>query len=195
MTGFSGVSGESIDRGEVTRLLGALRQGDREAFDRIWELLYLELRRMASNQLRARGGTLDTSALVHEAYLKLVQADRIDLRDRSHFFALAAKVMRELVVDFARRSRAKKRGGEMMRVTFDESLSSMEREAEMILALDAALDRLAGRSERWSRVFEMRYFGGLSEQEVAEALETSLRTVQRDWLKSRAWLRRELEEG
>jgi RNA polymerase sigma factor (TIGR02999 family) len=182
----------SVSRGEVTRLLGALREGDRRAFDRVWDLLYRELRSLARSQLRAPAATLDTTALVHEAYLKLVDAERIDLRDRSHFFALAAKVMREIVVDYARRSHAKKRGGDAVRLTFDETRLSIEREATLVLALDQALGRLAQLSERLNRVFELRYFGGLSEEETAEVLGVSLRTVQRDWLKSRAWLQREL---
>jgi RNA polymerase sigma factor (TIGR02999 family) len=180
----------------VTRLLGALREGDRQALDRIWDLLYRELSTLARSQLRAPGATLDTTALVHEAYLKLVAAEGIELRDRSHFFALAAKVMREIVVDYARRTRAKKRGGEAVRLTLDDSLgeqvASIEREASLVLAIDQALDRLGQLSERLNRVFELRYFGGLSEQETAEVLGVSLRTVQRDWLKSRAWLQREL---
>jgi RNA polymerase sigma factor (TIGR02999 family) len=191
MTAPSG-SSAAPTRGEVTRLLGELREGDREAFDRVWDLLYSELRVLARSQLRKPGATLDTTALVHEAYLKLVDAERIDLRDRSHFFALAAKVMREVVVDFARRTRAKKRGGDALRLTLDETVLAVEREASLVLALDQALDRLARLSERLGRVFELRYFGGLSEQETAEVLGVSLRTVQRDWLKSRAWLQREL---
>ena len=184
--------GGSCERGEVTRLLGALREGDREAFDRVWDLLYRELRILARSQLRQPGATLDTTALIHEAYLKLVDVDGIELRDRSHFFALAAKVMREIVVDFARRTRAKKRGGAAVRLTLDETVTSIEREASLVIALDQALERLAEFSDRLNRVFELRYFGGLSEQETAEVLGLSLRTVQRDWLKSRAWLQREL---
>jgi RNA polymerase sigma factor (TIGR02999 family) len=192
MTSEEGPSG----RGEVTRLLGALRGGDREALDQIWDLLYQELTILARSQLASPRATLDTTALVHEAYLKLVRVDGIDLRDRSHFFALAAKVMREIIVDFARRTRARKRGGEVLRLTLDESLAepaiSIEREASLVLAIDQALDRLGQLSERLNRVFELRYFGGLSEQETADVLGVSLRTVQRDWVKSRAWLQREL---
>lgn len=180
-------------RGEVTELLGALREGDREAFDRVWSLLYGELREIARRQRRQPGGTLGTTALVHEAYLKLVDQDRLEVHDRSHFLALAVRVMRQLLVDLARHHAAKKRGGEAVRLSLDEVAVSIEEQAHLVVSLDEALDRLSQLSQRWARVVECRFFGGLSEQETADVLGLSLRTVQRDWTKSRAWLRGELE--
>ena len=185
---------EGPDRGEVTELLLALRDGDRLALDRVWSLLYEELRILARRQRRTGGAALDTTALVHEAYLRLVDADRIEVRDRGHFYALAVRVMRQLLVDLARRQAAKKRGGEAIVISLDENhYLSTENQAHTLLALDEALERLGRLSERWTRVIECRFFGGLSERETAEVLELPLRTVQRDWQKGRAWLRRELD--
>ncbi|HVS63533.1 MAG TPA: ECF-type sigma factor [Thermoanaerobaculia bacterium] len=183
---------EEPDRGEVTELLIALRAGDRLALDRVWSLLYEELRILARRQRRTGGAALDTTALVHEAYLRLVEADRIEVRDRGHFYALAVRVMRQLLVDLARRQAAKKRGGEAIVISLDDTDLSTENQAHTVLALDDALERLGRLSERWTRVIECRFFGGLSERETAEVLGLPLRTVQRDWQKGRAWLRKEL---
>jgi RNA polymerase sigma factor (TIGR02999 family) len=180
--------------GNITDLLAAHREGDPDAFDRMVPLVYDDLRRIASQQLRRLRGaaTLDTTALVHEAYLKLVDQSRLEVDDRNHFFGIAARAMRQIVIDHARKRGAKKRGGGRWAVSLDSVQIAIDGQAEMLLALDQALGRLSLLNERLTRVFECRYFVGLSEQETAEALAVSLRTVQRDWLKGRAWLRREL---
>lgn len=184
----------SPKRSEITDLLIAHRDGDREAFQRLVPLVYEDLRRIARRQLRrvGSGGTLNTTALVHEAYLKLVDQTRIAVNDRGHFYALAARAMRQIIIDHARKRSAAKRGGGKRPVSLDKVQVAVVEQAEMLIAIDDALDRLSGLNERLTRVFECRYFAGLSEKETAEALSLSLRTVQRDWMKGKAWLRREL---
>ena len=180
--------------GEITELLIAHREGDRAAFEKLIPLVYPDLRRLAHAQLnRGRPGqTLNTTALVHEAYLKLVDQPRVSVNDRNHFFCLAARVMRQIVVDFARRRAAAKRGGGKIDLSLEEIQVSVQAQAESMLAIDQALKGLSELNERLTQVFECRFFGGMSEQETADALDLSLRTVQRDWMKGRAWLRREL---
>jgi RNA polymerase sigma factor (TIGR02999 family) len=180
--------------GEVTQLLAAARQGDRSAMDRLMTLVYDELRAMARRQLRRwrPGQTLATTALVHEAYLRLVQAGA-SWQDRAHFLSVAGVAMRHILVDTARRRAAQKRGGEELRVPLEEAEPGRggleaDSQAVEILALDAALTSLAARNERLSRLVEMRFFAGLTEEEIAQALGTSERTVRRDWLKARAFL-------
>lgn len=179
--------------GEITRLLAAARQGDAGAIDRLMVLVYDELRAIAHRQLRRRrpGQTLDTTSLAHEAYLKLVGPGGADWQERHHFFSVAAIAIRHILVDAARRRAARKRGGEALRVTFDE-LASIQKDlgadAVEILALDEALTSLAALNERLSRLVELRFFAGLTEEETAEVLGTSERTVRRDWRKARAFL-------
>jgi RNA polymerase sigma factor (TIGR02999 family) len=183
------------DAGEITRLLQAHHQGDREAFERLLPLAYDRLRRIARGQL-ARGGrgqTLDTVSLVHEAYLQLVEETGVEWQDRSHFFAICARAMRRIVVDYARRRTARKRGGGTPDLTLEPERLGAAEQAELVLAVDQVLDRLALFNERLARVVECRYFAGMTEEETAEAMSASLRTVQRDWTRARAWLRRELE--
>lgn len=184
-----------MTRWDITELLHAEREGDRAAFERLMPLVYPELRRIAHRQLAGhqRGAMLDTTALVHEVYLKLVDQTRVKAVDRAHFFALAARTMRHIVVDFARRRRSQKRGGGKPVLSFDRVQVPVDQQPDLVLAIDRALERLAELNERLARVFECRYFLGLSEQETAETLGLSLRTVQRDWGKSKAWLRNELE--
>lgn len=181
--------------GEITGLLAAVRQGDREAMDRLMALVYDELRTMARRQLRRRhpGQTLTTTALVHEAYLKLVDHPGATWQDRAHFLKVAAVTMRNILVDAARRRVAKKRGGEGIRISVDEvppgkGEPSIEARAVEVLALDRALTSLAGLNERLSRLVELRFFAGLNEEETAEVMGTSERTVRRDWRKARAFL-------
>ncbi len=181
---------------DITALLLAWHAGNREAPDRLFELVYDELRRIAHRQLgRERADhTLGTTALVHEAYLKLVDQTRARLVDRTHFFAIAARAMRRILVDYARQHRALKRGGAGSRVSLgDVSLVAAER-ADTLVALDEALSRLAELDERLSRVIECRFFGGLTEQETAEALGVTARTVRRDWVKAKGWLSGALRE-
>lgn len=185
---------EHRDAGEVTRLLIAYRQGDESAFDELVPLVYDDLRRIARQQLaRLRpGATLDTTALVHEAYLKLVDRRLAELADRDHFLAIAARAMRDLLVDEARRRGAAKRGGARPPVSLDRVTLGVDEQIDTLLAIDRALTRLGALAPRLTRVFECRYFAGLSEEETARSLDLPLRTVQRDWMKSKAWLRREL---
>jgi len=179
---------------EITDLLVAQREGDREAFGRLVPLVYPELRRIARAQLAGhrRGALLDTTALVHEAYLKLVDQTRVRAGDRAHFFALAARTMRQIVVNFARRRGTEKRGGGAVTIDLDRVQVPAREQPEVVLAIHGALERLERLSPRLATVFECRYFLGLSERETTEALGLPLRTVQRDSMKSRAWLRAEL---
>jgi RNA polymerase sigma factor (TIGR02999 family) len=177
----------------ITDLLHQVREGNPEATDRLYHAVYSELRRIASRQLQGErpGHTLGTTGLVHETYLKLADQTRVQWQDRAHFYRVAAVAMRRILVDYARRHRAKRRGGELRRVTLDEKATATER-AETLLALDEALERLSGLNPRLSQVVECRYFGGLTEEETAEALGVTTRTVQRDWAKAKGWLYLEL---
>ena len=181
--------------GEVTQLLAAVRQGDGSAMDRLMTLVYDELRAVARRQLRRfrPGQTLDTTVLVHEAYLRLVDQAGASWQDRAHFLSVAGVAMRHILVDAARRRVAKKRGGEGLRISLDElgpdqGGPDASRQAVEILDLDEALTSLAARNERLSRLVELRFFAGLTEEETARTLGISERTVRRDWLKARAFL-------
>ena len=181
---------------DITGLLLAWRAGDRGALDRLFPLVYEELRRIAHRQLgRERPDhTLGTTALVHEAYMKLVDQTRAQWTDRAQFFAVAARAMRRILVDYARRHRALKRGGERERISLDDAALVAEERADTLIALDEALKRLSELEERLSRVVECRFFGGLTEEETAEALAVTPRTVRRDWVKAKGWLYRALHE-
>ena len=163
--------------------------------DRMVPLVYQDLRRIAHRQLRGERGdhTLDTGALVHEAYLKLSRLDRIEWRDRSHFVAAAAGAMRRILVDYAVARKTRKRGGAHQRVPLEDVIVLTDDNAQELLALDDALRRLAAESERAARIVEWRFFGGMSIEETAEVLEISPATVKREWTLARAWLNRELE--
>jgi len=181
-------------RDTVTRLLHAARDGDASAFDRLMPLVYDELKRMAGRELQHEQAAQAPSAtaLVHELYLKLVDQADLDWHGRAHFFTIAARAMRQILVDHARRRNAKKRGGDWQRITLVDHLLSDASKQNDLLALDAALNRLHTISERMCSVVEYRFFGGMTEKEIAEVLEVSARTVQRDWVKARAWLYNEL---
>lgn len=176
---------------EITYLLQRHHAGDREAFDRMVPLVYDQLRAIAHRQL-AKGGPrglmLDTTSLVQEAYLQLVDEDGVDWQNRGHFFAICARAMRRIMVDDARRRLAAKRGGDAVEVTLQPDMVSADDSPEQVLAIDDALGKLAEFNPRLARLVECRYFAGMTEEETAEALETSLRTVQRDWMRARAWL-------
>jgi len=180
----------------ITRLLEAMRDGDETAMERLVPLVYQQLRRIAQRHLRRQGAghTLDTTALVHEAYIKMVDQTSAAWADRAHFFAVAACAMRQVLVNHAHRHATAKRGGGWRRIPFDETLLAVGEQAEMLVALDEALTRLARLNERLSRVVEYRFFGGMTEEEAALALGVSDRTVRRDWLKARMWLYTELAE-
>jgi RNA polymerase sigma factor (TIGR02999 family) len=180
--------------GEVTRLLYELKAGNRAAEEQLVPLVYEELRRIASNRLRheAIHHSLQPTALVHEAYLRLTRLQEIDWQSRSHFFAVSATLMRRILVDHARANQARKRGDGMGTITINDALfPAPEREPE-ILALDEALDRLAKLDERQSKIVELRFFAGMSEEETGHVLGISARTVKRDWRAAKAWLFAEL---
>lgn len=183
--------------GEVTQLLAAVGRGEDDAMDQLLPLIYDELRGAARRQLRRcrPGQTLNTTALVHEAYVKLVGKTRGAWQDRRHFVAVAAMAMRQILVDYARRRTALRRGGENKQVLLDEAqLGTVEPRAIEVLALDEALTSLSSLNERLSRLVELRFFGGLSVEETADVLEVSERTVKRDWRKARAFLYQTLSE-
>jgi len=175
-------------------MLAAWNAGDAEALDRLMDLLYPELRRLARQHLDRRrpGESLESAALANEAYLKLVRAGGIHCENRAHFLALCSQIIRRILVDHARRRGYAKRGGEALRVPLDEVLVAVEARGIEVLALDQALHSLAGIDGRKSRVVELRYFGGLSIEETAEVLGVSIDTAKRDWRMARAWLAGEL---
>lgn len=179
-----------------TDVLTELRLGRREAVDRLVPLVYEELRSIAHRQLalRGRGGTLATTELIHEAYLKLVDQSRAQWKDRAHFLALASVAMRHVLVDRAKARVALKRGGTRRRLSLDEQEIGLEDQPEALLQLEEALTGLAAVEPRLARVVECRFFGGLAEAEIAEALGVTVRTVQRDWAKARLLLRHALAE-
>ena len=179
----------------VTDLLLAWGAGDRSALERLTPLVHQELRRLARGFMRREraGHTLQTTALVNEAYLKLVNCSLVRWQDRAHFFAVSARLMRQILIDLARSHQYQKRGGGAERVTLSESLTAASETGEDLLALDAALESLAQFDLRKSRVVEMKFFGGLTTDEIAEVLQVSPQTVLRDWSIARSWLRREME--
>ena len=176
-------------------VLTELRSRAQHSLDQVVALTYQELRAIAHRRLAARGpgGTLSTTGLVHEAYLKLVDQSRAGWQDLAHFRALASLAMRHVLVDRARERSALKRGGVRQQITLDDEVTALEDQAEMLLQLNDALERLATVDPRLGRVVDCRFFGGLTEQETAEALGLTTRTVQRDWVKARVLLRRLLE--
>jgi RNA polymerase sigma factor (TIGR02999 family) len=180
---------------EITQLLVAWGKGDETALDQLIPAVYGELRRIAGNFMRRQnpGNTLQASALVNEAFLRLVDSNKVNWQSRTHFFAVSAQLMRRVLVDAARRRNSQKRGGDRLRVTLDDRIDvSNENETDLV-ALDEAMTRLAQLNPRHSRIVELRYFGGLTEEQVAETLSVSARTVRRDWSVARAWLYRELQ--
>jgi RNA polymerase sigma factor (TIGR02999 family) len=176
----------------VTQLLVAWGDGDQAARDELMPLVYEELRRLAHQCLRRErpGHTLQTSALLNEAYLRLVDQKNIHWQDRSHFFGIAARLMRQVLVDYARKRRYAKRGGDARRVSLDEAMIASDERAADVVALDDALKSLAEIDPRQSQIVELRFFGGLSIEETAEVLAVSPGTVMRDWTLAKAWLRR-----
>ena len=174
----------------VTDLLVDWRRGDHAALEHLIPIVYDELRRVARARLRSEGSdTLQTTALVHEAYLRLVDLDRMTLRNRTHFFAMAARLMREIVVDHARRRHALKRGGDLTVLGLDGVVDAgAKNNVVEVLVLDEALTELASFDQRAGRVVELRFFAGLSIAETAEALDVSSATVERDWTVAKAWL-------
>jgi RNA polymerase sigma factor (TIGR02999 family) len=181
---------------QITHLLLAWGNGDEAALEQLMPLVYEELRKVAARHLRRQrpDHTLQTTALVNEAYLKLIDSSQVKWQNRAHFFAVSAQLMRRILVDFARSRQNLKRGGGAQQVSLDEAMVIAPERGADLLALDEALTRLAALNPRQAQVVELRYFGGLSEEESAEALKVSLRTVQRDWNLARLWLYRELSK-
>jgi RNA polymerase sigma factor (TIGR02999 family) len=180
---------------EITAVLQAIRHGDRSGIDRLFAAVYEELHNVSHAQrLRWRGDeTMNTTALVHEAYLKLIRQEEVEWEDRAHFFAVAATVMRHILVNYAERRLAAKRGGGAVHVPLEDANPVPAESAHELLALDGALQALSRANERQGRVVECRFFGGLGVEETAEALGVSRATVSRDWALASAWLRRTLE--
>ena len=183
--------------GAITRLLQSYRDGDEEAFGRLVPLVYGDLRQIARIQLRRLrpGQMLETTGLIHEAYLRLVDQKQADWQHRGHFFAVAATAMRQILIDHARTMSRDKRGGGVEPLPLDERLVGLTDHAQELIDLDLALDKLAAVDARQVRVVECRYFAGLTVEETATALEIGKRTVEREWLKAKSWLRRELSGG
>ncbi|MCY7345891.1 MAG: sigma-70 family RNA polymerase sigma factor [Pyrinomonadaceae bacterium] len=179
---------------EVTQILNEWSGGDGDAPARLMPFVYDELRRQARNYLSKERGshTLQPTALVHEAYLRLVDQTRISWQNRAHFYGMAANMMRRILVDHARAHATEKRGGAAVRLSIDDVQIPLEQRAADFIALDEALEELAKFDERKARIVEMRFFGGLTEDEIAEVLGVSPRTVLRDWKTARLWLFREL---
>jgi len=190
----SDVSDSADPRSAITICLREWREGDAVAKDRLFQLVYDQLRHMAHNALRRERDdhTLATTDLVHEAYLKLADDPDISWQDSSHFFAIAARAMRRILVDYARRRGAVKRGSTPRRVPLLEEALTLDEQADTLIALDGALIRLNAVDERLARVVELRFFGGLTEEQTARVLDVTARTVRRDWVKARGWLYREL---
>ena len=185
---------EPAGSGPVTELLLRWKAGDREGLDQAVPLVERKLRRMAHRAMRNErpGHTLQTTALVNEAYLRLVDQSRVDWQDRSHFYAIAARLMRHILLDHARGLRREKRGGGACHLPLDEGLVFSPSKSAMLIALDEALTRLAEIAPRKADVVELRYFGGMSVEEAAEALGVAPNTVIRDWAFAKVWLKREL---
>jgi RNA polymerase sigma factor (TIGR02999 family) len=193
------LEGDLPDRppGDVTVLLRAWHAGDEDAYRQLSSILYDELRQVAARYMRrqAPGDTLQATALVHEVFMRLVDARKVDWQDRNHFLAVAARSMRRVLVDLARAKGSTKRGSGAAHLPLDSAIASPEPSSVDLLALDAALDRLAAFDVRKVRVIELRFFGGLTVEETAQILDVSPDTVARDWRMARTWLLRELDPG
>ena len=184
-------------RSDATELLLAWSNGDDSAFDKLVPLVYQELRALAQRYMRRERSdhTLQATALVNEAYVRLIDVNRIKWQNRTHFLAVAAQTMRRILVDFARQRRRQKRGGDAVRVTIDDAMEIAQENSTDLVALSDALSALATFDQRMSQVVELRFFGGLSVQETAQVLNVSPETVNRDWKTAKAWLLRELSRA
>jgi len=182
---------------EITRLLLALDDSNKNLIDELFPLVYNELQKIAKRQLRGERAnhTINTTALVHEAYLKLVDQTRMQWQNRAHFFAIAAQAMRRILINYANKRLASKRGGGEPLATFDEGSMKREAQAQQLIDLDEALEELFKTNERLGKVVECRFFGGLTQEEIAEVLNISVPTVRRDWRLARAWLSREISRN
>lgn len=181
---------------EITRLLSSWSAGDDASFDRLIELVYDDLRRIAHRHLNAGAPhtVVDTTVLVHEAYVKIAGVDDAEWAGRAQFFAFCSKAMRRILIDFARRKSSDKRGGDRVHVPLRDDAAAIETDIVELLAIEDALRRLEARNERMARIVECRFYGGMSVPDTAEALGTSVRTVERDWTRARAYLRQALRD-
>ena len=180
----------------VTKLLVRLKKGENHLYDELYPLIYEELKRLAYSHMSRQSPdhTLSRTELVHETYLKMVDQTQIDFNDRSHFLGIASRCMRQILIDYARKKRADKRGGDKQDVTYiDELFADADNKAKELIDIDEALHRLEDLSERLSKVVEMRFFGEMTIDETAQALGISKSTVKRDWVKARGWLYKELK--
>ncbi len=186
--------GVKTDKGRITELLLNLGRGDRDAYNRLFPLIYDHMRRLAHNQVGRwqSPGQLRRTELIHEAYLKLIDQSQTEWKDRVHFYTVAAKVMRHILVDHHRKERAKKRGGSKEVVPFDEEYSGIEKYADHLETLQELMEQLAGVSERMHTIVDLRFFAGFTIEEIAELLNVSTSTVDRDWKAARTWLYRQL---
>jgi RNA polymerase sigma factor (TIGR02999 family) len=185
---------QPTDPHTITGLLNRWRAGDQEAANQLIEVVYSELHRIAAREMRREHGehTLQTTAVVHEAYIRLFQPGAVDWKDRAHFYAVAAQQLRRILIDHARRNRSNKRGGDAVRLSLLESDGTPVQPDERLLAVDEALTRLEALDPRAAKVVELHFFGGLGEPEIAESLQVSLSTVKRDWNFARTWLTTQL---
>lgn len=183
------------NKSQITQLLIHASAGGREAFDQLFPLVYDHLRAIAGDQLAMEqaGHTLQKTALVHEVYIKLIDRTMVQWQDRAHFYYIATRAMRRILVDYARKKATGKRGGGRHRITLDEDQLNMDNHAEELIELNDLIDKMAEFDERKSQIVEMRFFTGMSIREIAEILDVSTRTVDRDWLKARSWLYKELK--
>ena len=187
----------SADLNQITLLLGDWSNGDELALEQLMPLVYEELRRMARRHMRRQpsGHTFQTTELIHEAYLKIAKNDGQNWQNRAHFFGVAAQAMRHILVDYARSRQSQKREGFLERVTLPENIAVSANQSKTIVALDEALNNLAALDQRKSRVVELKFFGGLTAEEIAEVLKISTETVTRDWRFARNWLSIELAQA
>jgi RNA polymerase sigma factor (TIGR02999 family) len=186
---------EDSGKAPITELLQEWSRGDRSALDQLLPLIYGDLQRLARRRLHAMapGATMQATALVNEMYLRIVDATKVDFRDRAHFFAICATVMRRIVIDQARSRSREKRGGDWRRITFADAEIPSAPNDDSLLALDDAMQRLAGVDQRKARVVELRFFGGMTNGEIAEVAGVSVDTVKRDWTFAKLWLAREMK--
>lgn len=183
------------NKNDITQLLGEVSRGSEEAYAKLFPIVYNQLRGLAHSQIIGEPNqTLTKTALVHELYLKLFKQNKLNLEDRTHFFAISARSMRQILIDHARKKKRKKRGGNETEVTYIDEIMKGTREAENLIQIDDALKKLSDLDQRMAKIVEMHYFGGMSFEDIASCLNLSERTVYREWAKARGWLYKELKK-
>lgn len=183
-------------RGEITRQLISIKDGDKVAYEKLYGLVYDHLRNIAIRELNRESGmhTLGKTDLVHESFLKLIDQSTIDWQDRRHFFGISARAMRQILIDYARKKMAKKRGGDVSHMTLNEDIMKSSMQAEELIEINDGLEELRKVDERLAEVVDLRFFAGLPIEEIAELMDSSRSTIHRDWIKARAWLYTYLKE-